>query len=213
MKGLVSASWAKLQPVLRSSQSVVVLKTVGHSRKACTHYLGVSKPRRYLALIVLSSLTLATAVVADDDKTYPGAMCLPLSNEDHLIRDGDGRVFNERKDREANVICPVIKDRNDAENPEFARISVIGSVRCTFRSRNYLGQGTTEISPTAVIPGPGNISLQQYAPGEDTIPAGVENGYYYFDCHIAARSEDLNVGQGGLSGIITYKVSEKESFL
>lgn len=210
MKGLVSTTWAKLQPVLWSSQSVVVPKTVGHSRKACTRHLEVSKRLRYLALIVLASLTLATAAAADEDeKAYPGAMCQPSNNAANILRDEHGRMFNGgAAGQTQTVICPVVKDITADNDPEFARITVIGDVRCTFRSRDQNGAGTASISPNSVIPG--NIAVHQYGLGDDNVGAGVQDGYYYFLCVIAGRSTNPDVGQGGLSGIISYKVTEQD---
>jgi hypothetical protein len=144
---------------------------------------------------------VTAAAAEEDEKAYPGAMCQPFNNTLTLLLDEHGRMFNGGT-TDAIVICPVVKDISADNDPEFARISVIGEVRCTFRSRNHLGEGTTNISPNSIVPG--NVTLQQFGLGDSNVNAGVESGYYYFHCSIAGR------GQGGLSGIVSYIVTEQD---
>src|SRR4051794_34304512 len=127
MNGPTSTSWARMQRSLWPSQSAAAPKTVGHSRKASTCHVEIPKQLCRLALIILPSLILTTAALADEDeKAYPGAGCQPLNSADPVQRDIDGKMFNVGKEIQT-WICPVVKDiSSGSHSPEFARITVIG---------------------------------------------------------------------------------------
>lgn len=167
--------------------------------------IDVSKQLCRLALIILSSLTLTTAALAaEDEKAYPGAACQPLNNTANFLRDVDGRIFNGGTEAQ-QLICPVVKDISADNNPEFARISAIGDLRCTFESRGPLGDGAANASPSSIVPGP--VVQLQYGLGDVNIDVGVKSGFYYFLCNVPGRGPE---GQNPLSGVVSYLVTEND---
>lgn len=222
MKGRVSSSQAKLRLSLWPSRAAATPKTMGSVTKACSRHLEVPKQLRCLALVLLASPVLATAAAADDDdKAYPGAMCqlegalnITISGDPQggvvlgISRDENGRAFNPTNQLQV-WICPVVKDfsgdDDNPEDPEFARISVIGDVKCDLRSRDGAGRNAKNASPDATIPD-GNVSHLQYGPEDQGLFLSQFHGYYYFRCNVAARQTGVD---GLASGVVDYLVTEK----
>src|SRR5215203_2971874 len=82
-----------------------------------------------LAAVVLPILSV-TAALADDDKTYPGAMCrviAPTANLEDLTRNAVGLNTNGAmlnfSQGEQTWICPAVRNHMGSD-PEFARITV-----------------------------------------------------------------------------------------
>jgi hypothetical protein len=172
-----------------------------------------------LTAVVFPIVTLTTAALADDDKTYPGAMCRSAEAATAGLRVEDGALLNQAQ-REQTWICPIVRHQV-TNDPEFARITVQedGSttperqVRCQFVARNHKGEKFAEIGhtkrsePEILQTNPLQVLvLYTWAGGEDDVLSEVpDHGYYFFRCVIPARTD-----QGQLSGVITYKVSEND---
>jgi hypothetical protein len=118
-----------------------------------------------LAAVVLPIVTLTTAALADDDKTYPGAMCrlttstflpttltqiadvITLINLNAVGVEANGAMLNVSPGPQV-WICPAVREWMKNE-PSYARITVQENgteeepVKCTFEARTYLGEGST----------------------------------------------------------------------
>jgi hypothetical protein len=93
------------------------------------------------ALLALPLSILGAAALAADGKTFPGAMCQPETNTDPIIRDSNGKMFNIGPVPQ-NWICPIVRDTIANKSLQYSYIVVTGSVRCDFRSRQFLGPGS-----------------------------------------------------------------------
>ena len=146
MNGLTSTSWARIQSSLwRPNQQRPQKRRDTQEKRACA--TSRSQSTYVVALIILSILTLTTVALAEEKtKAYPGAACQPLNNMPNFMRDANGRIFNEGTEAQ-ELICPIVKDISDDFDPEFARISAIGDLRCTFRARAPLGDIAANASP------------------------------------------------------------------
>ena len=204
MNGLTSTNWARIQPSLwRPNQQRPQKRWDTQEKRACA--TSRSQSTYVVTLIILSSLTLTTvALAAEDTKAYPGAACQPLNNTANFLRDAGGRIFKGGTEAQ-ELICPVVKDISADNDPEFARISAIGDLRCTFRARGPLGDGAANASPTSVIPGP--VVQLQFGLGDVNIDVGVKSGYYYFLCSVPGRGPE---GQNLPSGVVSYLVTEND---
>jgi hypothetical protein len=181
---------------------------MGHSRKAWTRHVEVSKPLRRLALIVFPSLAMATAAsaVAQDHKSYPGALCQPRNSTAPILRDEDGLMFNTGTTDQI-WICPVVKDVRAARDPESAQIVAFvreetRQVTCTFQSRDEFGVSPREAPPNRIDPSRPDLLIIQFAVGANVhVRGGVLEGYYYyFRCRVPGF---------GNAGIVSYFVNER----
>jgi hypothetical protein len=180
-----------------------------------------------LAAVVLPMVTLTTAALADDDKTYPGAMCrviTPTTDLADLSRNAVGLGANGAMLNfslvEQTWICPAVRDHMDTD-PEFARITVqengTDPVNCEFEARDLIGQKTVgggtplKAKQEILTPSPLTLAVQYtWGGGEIDALANVpDHGYYFFRCVVPGRAAP-GAPQKGLSGVITYKVSEND---
>jgi hypothetical protein len=183
------------------------------------NFFPVVQPSFRLAAVILPMVTLTTAALAEDDKTYPGAMCrmlgAPNTLADTPALGANGSMLNFSR-AEQVWICPVVRDHME-EDPEYARITVqengINPVKCEFEARdtigkNSVGGGTPSIlKQENLTTNPLTIAVL-YTWGAEEIDAlaGVpDHGYYFFRCVVPGRTDDNR-----LSGVITYKVSEND---
>jgi hypothetical protein len=116
-------------------------------REVTTRRLRALKVLFGVTAAVVPILTLTTIAWADDDKTYVGAQCRPVSNQQPFpsLDETNGGMFNEST-IEQKWICPVVRDEMDEDPPTFARITVIEGTRrisCTFEARDAKGGGHT----------------------------------------------------------------------
>jgi len=104
-----------------------------------------------LAAAVLPMVTLTTAALADDDKTYPGAMCRSINNVEPPVLKPDNGALTNISNGPQTWICPAVRVRMDDEELEYARITVQENgkepVRCTFEARTYLGEVQSHREP------------------------------------------------------------------
>jgi hypothetical protein len=174
-----------------------------------------------LTAVVLPIVTLTTAALATDDKTYPGAMCQPLnaisSFADMPALAGNGSKLNFSRN-EQTWICPAVKDHMDTD-PGFARITVQQTgideeqkVKCQFVAMDPLGKETlkaggtqTKIDPISSNPVVFRV-VYTFGDGDgDALEDVPHHGYYFFSCVVPGKT-DAN----GLSGVVTYKVGEND---
>ncbi len=190
-----------------------------------------------LTAVVLPIFTLTTAALAEDDKTYPGAMCrvitptfletnLPLVDVINRINANavglgvNGAMLNFSPGPQV-WICPAVRDHVDT-TPEFARITVQENgtepVRCEFEARDYLGEGQvgggTPFKREDKILSASPLTLAvvyEWGSGEfDALGSAPNHGYYFFKCMVPGRAGPVGTPDRGLSGVITYKVSEND---
>jgi hypothetical protein len=174
----------------------------------------------FLAAVVLPIVTLTTAALADDDKTYPGAMCRPidpLTNPlDNPGLGANGSMVNFSR-AEQVWICPVVRDHMDT-NAGYARITVqengITPVKCEFEARDRFGKnsvsGGTPLKnpkPEVLTTAPLQLAVvYTWGDGDfDALDPVPDHGYYFFRCVVPGKTD-----QNALSGVITYKVSEND---
>jgi hypothetical protein len=176
-----------------------------------------------LAAAVLPMVTLTTAALADDDKTYPGAMCRSINNVEPPVLKPDNGALTNISDGPQTWICPAVRVRMDDEELEYARITVQENgkepVRCTFEARTYLGEGSITSGTT---PKRESKTLTQsplteavvYEWGKGETGALIGNphkhGYYFFRCEVPGKVDRITGAERGLSGVITYKVTEAD---
>lgn len=148
-------------------------------------------------LLLLPAIFGTTAALADDDKLYPGAMCLTARNTSVFTRDTLGRLLNTGT-VPLTFICPVVKDTFTGLNQfEFAQITILGPVfPCSFITRNDEGKLPVTATPSSIVPVPGGINKLRFGDGPPNLGAS-GNVYAYFVCTVPPRS-----------GVISYKVSE-----
>jgi hypothetical protein len=228
MRKMPATSWARINPRLSSSRTAAASKMVRRSTKASTGRLTGLKPLFCLAAVVLPMVTLTTAASADDDKTYPGAMCRVITPTAEVADLGknavglgaNGAMFNFSL-LDQTWICPAVRDHMD-EDPEFARITVqengTDPVSCEFEARgvngqNSVGGGTPSKVKTEVLtPSPLTLAVQYtWDAGEmDALDNVPDHGYFFFRCLVPGRGGPTGGALKGLSGVITYKVSEND---
>jgi hypothetical protein len=168
-----------------------------------------------LTAAVLPIVTLTTAALAANDKTYVGAACRSVENNTAGARAEDGALLNQSQ-REQTWICPVVKDEMESD-PSFGRMTVVengtNDVKCELIARGPEGtpemtsgfglkksQKIVQTSPLQLV------TVYTWGDGDvDAIDNTNSHGYLFFRCVIPART-DL----GQLSGVITYKVSEND---
>jgi hypothetical protein len=169
------------------------------------------------AVVVLPILTLATAALADDDKTYVGAECRTLNSADSqeaVLEPDTGAMVNIGQ-RPQTWICPVVRDSVD-DKPEFARITAIENgadqVRCTFEARDTQGGSPASASfdnreQFVLQTNPLKLAvLYSYGSGENVVLDNVKkHGYYYFRCVVPGSTGD----QKTPAGVVTYIVTEQ----
>lgn len=167
------------------------------------------------AVIVVPILTLATAALADDDKTYVGAGCQPLNPAEPTLLDSSTGARLNIDQRPHTWICPVVRDSVD-EKPEFARITAIENgtdqVNCTFEARDPQGGNPASASfdnrqQFVLQTNPLRLAVMySYGSGENVVLDNVKShGYYYFKCDVPGSSAD----QRAFSGVVTYIVTEQ----
>jgi hypothetical protein len=153
-----------------------------------------------IALAGLPILFSATAAIADDAKTHPGAMCQTASNADQVRRDTTGRLINASAGNQV-WICPIVRDTMAGNSGEFAGVTTLANTRvlCSLRTmsdRGTLGRTFSAASEPDVITE--GTRRSRYAVGDNNF-AGEANGYYYFQCTVPA---------GG--GVVSYQWEEDE---
>jgi hypothetical protein len=187
-----------------------------------------------LAAVALPVFTLTTAALADDDKTYPGAMCRLMApaifptnlsqigevidrlNAFAIGLDTNGAMLNFSQVDQA-WICPVVRDSMESD-PAFARITVkenkTAQVECKFEARDSFGENlktssawTRKVEKTFPLH---LIVTYTWGTGDDDALDDVsKHGYYYFMCVVPGRFDPTGGGGVAFSGVITYKVGEK----
>jgi hypothetical protein len=222
-----ATNWARINPRLSPSRTAAASKMVRWPTKASTRRLTVLKPLFCLAAVILPMVTLTTAALADDDKTYPGAMCrviTPTAELADLSRNAvelgaNGAMLNFSL-VEQTWICPAVRNHMDTD-PEFARITVqengADPVKCEFEARdpngqNPVGGGTGHKENTEVLTASPLTLAVQYIWGKgetDALDNVRKHGYYFFRCVVPGKGAPTGL-QKGASGVITYKVSEKD---
>jgi hypothetical protein len=229
MHKMPATSWARINPRLSSPRTAAASKIVRRPTKASTRRLTVLKSLFCLAAVVPPIVTLTTAALADDDKIYVGAECRLFApgNEPVGLR-ADGAMFNISQ-VEQTWICPVVRDEEE-QDPEFARITVLenglegeeNKVRCEFEARGPKGEPKLP-DPNPNIAKPTKSSEDVYQPvplqhvvvytwggGDDNVLNDVpDHGYYFFRCAVPGMAPP-GAPPKGLSGVITYKVSEED---
>ena len=176
-----------------------------------------------LTAVVLPMVTLTTAALADDDKTYPGAMCRVLSPITNLADmpaiGANGSMLNNSR-AEQVWICPIVRD-HVTEDPEFARMTVqengTSRVSCEFVARGWKGEQFAQRTPDKrdreILQTSPLQLLVWYTWGGgdgDVLDEVPDHGYYFFLCRVPGAI----LGPAGtpqqFSGVITYKVSEND---
>jgi hypothetical protein len=171
------------------------------------------------AVVVLPIFTLglATAALADDDKTYVGAECRTLNSVDSqqaVLEPDTGAMINIGQ-RSQTWICPVVRDSVD-DKPEFARITALengtAQVNCTFEARDPQGGNPASASfdkrdVSVLQTNPLRLAVSySYGSGENVVLDNVKShGYYYFKCDVPGSSSD----QKTFAGVVTYIVTEQ----
>jgi hypothetical protein len=219
MHKMPATSWARINPRLSSSRR--------RSTKASTGGLTVLKPLFCLAAVVLPMVTLTTAALAgEDDKTYPGAMCRVITPTAEVADLGKNAVGLGANGAMLNFslvdqtwICPAVRDHMDTD-PEFARITVqengTDPVSCEFEARDVKGQNPvgggvpSKVKTEVLTSSPLTLAVQYtWGGGEIDALANVpDHGYYFLRCLVPGRGGPTGGALKGLSGVITYKVSE-----
>ena len=149
--------------------------------------------------------TIASAARADDEKVYPGGMCLPRQQSQSLARIGN-LAYNPTSTVEAGWICPLVRDwkGNNIDS---------GWVRYIDQDPTA-GAGHEESCALTIVSASGSIFVVSRSstgsnpavrtltfPAIDTSAAGAE-GSYLFDCDVPAQT---SVGR---SGIVAYSITE-----
>jgi hypothetical protein len=191
-----------------------------------------------LTAVVLPMVTLTTAALAEDDKTYPGAMCrliaptfLPTNlsqivevinriNANAVGLGTNGAMLNFSPGPQVWV-CPVVRDHVETK-PEFARITVQENgtepVKCEFEARDHMGEGPVgggtpfRRQDKILTPSPLTLAVvYEWGGGEmDALNSAPNHGYYFFRCVVPGRAGPIGTPDRGFSGVITYKVSEND---
>ncbi len=148
--------------------------------------------------------------MAEDDKTFPGALCQPETNSLSILRDDQGRMFNTGTVPQLWT-CPIVRDY-PRRNLESAQIVVIDNnvalgdpnVFCTIFSKTSTGGPVSSpVSPLSFTTGAPGTTTLNYAVGDPDI-IGANGGYYYFRCFIPGTFSGLS------SGVVSYRISENE---
>jgi hypothetical protein len=173
-----------------------------------------------LAAVVFPMVTLTTAALADDDKTYPGAMCRVLTPittlADMPALNANAAMLNNSRGEQI-WICPAVRSQMTRQ-PEYARITVQENdtepVDCTFEARSYLGEdsatggkGTFREKKDLTQ---GKAVVYEWGAGEfDALlsPAS-KHGYYFFVCRVPGAIGPIGAPPNQFSGVITYKVTD-----
>jgi hypothetical protein len=150
-----------------------------------------------IALVGLPILFSATAAIADDAKTHPGAMCQTALNTVPFGRDNNGRMTNLGTVNQI-WICPIVRDTMAADSGEFVGVTTLAEprVQCTLNTRS--DRGTDGRSFSGVDEVTGDTRRSRYATGDENF-GGVANGYYYLLCQVPP---------GG--GVVSYQWEEDE---
>jgi hypothetical protein len=162
--------------------------------------------RRLLALCALPVLVTGIEAIADDAKTFPGAMCQPTSSTDLVIRDDVTGSMKNTGGSTQIWVCPIVRDTMRKNSGEFAGIAVGHQtrVKCTLETRSFTGNFPVSrlpddpVPPLIFNPPLPPAARFTYALGNTNFD-GVESGIYYFRCEVPR------------SGIIwSYQVEEDE---
>jgi hypothetical protein len=166
--------------------------------------------RTFSFKLTASLLVLGSAVVpaaAEDNKFYPGTMCLgSASLNTRIERPTTGRAINAGPGG-FTFQCPIVKDDNDIARARVAVIddSPIDNVDCALRTR-HLG-GTLSVRTAAT-----GVAAHGSDPEELTfVDLNADDGfaYYILSCVVPAPY----VGTDGTvfkSGIVAYHVTEND---
>jgi hypothetical protein len=157
-----------------------------------------------LAPYVLSVLATGAEAIADDAKTFPGAMCQPTVSTDLVIRnDATGWMINPGGPTQI-WICPIVRDTMEKNSGEFAALTIghHTRVKCTLETRSFFGDFPVsrlpdDPEPPLIFTSP-PAQRFTYALGNTNFE-GQESGIYYFRCEVPA---------GGF--IFSYQVEEDE---
>jgi hypothetical protein len=138
--------------------------------------------RRLLALCTFSIWATATSALAEDGKTFPGAMCQPVPSTLVVARDRfTGGISNLTRGTRF-FICPIVRDNMNANTGEFAAMTVSDfRVRCTLETRSDRGTSEVSISPDSPITGTQGTVRLQFKLGDANFN-GAKKGHYYFVC-------------------------------
>jgi hypothetical protein len=161
--------------------------------------------RRLLALCALPVLVTGIEAIADDAKTFPGAMCQPTSSTDLVIRDDVTGSMKNTGGSTQIWVCPIVRDTMRKNSGEFAGIAVGHQtrVKCTLETRSFTGNFPVsrlpdDDTPPAILTSFGVVARLTYALGNTNFD-GEESGIYYFRCEVPP----------GFS-IFSYQVEEDE---
>jgi len=158
----------------------------------------------------LAALALLTGIGAgparaDDEKVYPGGMCLPPQQTQSMTRTSK-MAYNPTASPQPNWICPLIRDwvGNNIDSgwvryiDQDAAAGTSHEVSCTLTLVSASG-ATFVVTRTSSGSNPAVRTL--HFPAVDTSAAGDE-GAYLFSCDIPAQTSV------GSSGIVAYSITE-----
>ena len=156
---------------------------------------------RLLSLVLLSALALgAKPAVATNDKTFPGANCLPRGDNIAFTR-VEGIVISDAE-FSTPWTCPIARDIMRANSLEYANIILFrpsgAQISCTFLSRNAEFSDVTRVDSGPPVNVGENRVMLEFARGRSIIPSA-HQGVYSIIC---------NVSQG--VGFLSYRIEENE---
>jgi hypothetical protein len=138
---------------------------------------------RIIALCTLPILVTGAEAIADDAKTYPGAMCQPALPTYEVGRSNNANMVNLNGPTQT-WICPIVRDTMAANTGEFVAITVGANTRveCTLETRSDRGLFPKSYDPDNLNPPViDNTKRFTYKLGEENFE-GVEFGFYFIKC-------------------------------
>jgi hypothetical protein len=165
---------------------------------------------QHAILIALLMLTFTASADDIDRRTFPGASCQTSTNEEQIMRDSRGRMFNTSPAKKPQVwICPIARDAFTANSIESAVITVVDrnradgdpNVSCTFHSNSRSGSPCGDKSDGPKHTDGAEVKTLFFAEGAADFKT-CANGYYYIQCSIPGTYNSLQ------SGVISYEVRE-----
>lgn len=168
----------------------------------------------YFFIILIIGLMASNISQANDDKTYPGSMCIKHDAPSVDIRVSNvGSIYNNSNTATHGVICPIVHDNvNGIQRLNTVKVTVIDSnndsaaraVECRLLSHHrengqWFGDWTD-----AVRSGNGDPRVLEFGPLNTGNVA--DNRHYYVRCNIPPRDSNTNLA----SHIVSYSVVEAE---
>lgn len=171
-----------------------------------------------LFILLLIPLLLSNSSHANDDKIYPGSMCVKYrgindseASTGNLRVSSAATVSNDSIVNTLNVICPIVKDNVNGAPLSIlsARIVVIDrhpnqAVTCTLKATNRQNGENSQSTPLTVST-PSNTTGDPLLLNFNTPVSGgtvAQKRHYYFQCSIPPKFADEG------SHIVSYQVVE-----